>query len=75
MVGTMKRILKAHLRANPKAKKHEKVIKETIKALNTLKDTGFGNTGYRLGSAYGGTKAPQGTTRREMPSNKMTYCA
>jgi hypothetical protein len=72
----MKRALKKHLRANPKAKKYAKVIRETLKALDTLKDSGFADGGYRLGSAYGGSKNPRGgSARRTLPSNKMTYCA
>lgn len=71
-----KNALQKHLRANPKAKKHEGVIRDTIKALKSLKDSGFTQSEYTLGSPYGGSRNPQDSpTRKVAPGSKMTYCA
>jgi hypothetical protein len=70
-----KRDLDKHLRANPKAKKHSKVIKETLKALDSLKESGYGDEGYSLVSPYGGDKSPYGATRRAATDVKLTYSA
>lgn len=68
--------LEKHLRANPAAKRHGRVIKETLKALQALKDAGVSEHHYGLGSTYGGSKKPrEANSRKLIPSLKMTYCA
>lgn len=71
-----KNALDRHLRANPKAKKHEDVIRSTLKALKELKDSGVTETGYDLGSPYGGNRDPRDdASRKVLVGTKMTYCA
>jgi hypothetical protein len=57
-----KNTLAKHLRRNPKARRHANVIKETLKALEALKDAGMASPGYGLQSPYGGSKAPDASS-------------
>jgi hypothetical protein len=41
------------LSANPAAKKHETVIRETLQALRQMHQEGFGGEGYRLVPPFG----------------------
>jgi hypothetical protein len=71
----MKKIDK-HLLDQPAAKRHGKVIKATLKALEDLKSVGVTARGYALGSTYGGSKRPADSSTRKLgPGVKMTYCA
>lgn len=71
-----KNTLEKHLRANPKAKKHEGMIRDTLKALKELKDSGVTKSGYDLGSPYGGNRDPRDdASRKVLAGDKMTYCA
>ncbi len=68
--------LDKHLRANPKANRHAAVIKDTLKNLQALQEAGLvGPSGYGLTSPFGGSKAPQGSTRKSLVRGKMTYGA
>lgn len=71
-----KKSLEKHLRANPKAKKHEGTIRDTLKILKQLKDFGVTETRYDLGSPYGGNRDPRDeASRKVLSETKMTYCA
>jgi len=66
-----------HLRANPVARQHARVIKDTLKALDDLQKAGLTPAGYELGPAYGGSRAPADQRPRKAVAQmkKMTYCA
>jgi hypothetical protein len=70
-----KKTLEQYLEDNPKAKQHEALIRETLKALKELRAAGFADNEYDLEPPYGGGRQPQkvdNTRRIELPI-KMTY--
>jgi hypothetical protein len=68
----MAKTLKKLLDENPKAKKHQRVIKSTLKALKELRDAGFVVKTYDLASPHGGSREPQDlNSRKSLTSVKM----
>jgi hypothetical protein len=66
--------LEQHLEENPKAKQHETVIRQTLKALEELRAAGFVDNEYDLEPPYGGSGQLQGGNSRRIDlSRKMTY--
>lgn len=70
-----KAALEKHLRANPLAKRHAGLIKDTLKTIENLRKSGIVEAGYTLAPAFGGTKTPVDNPTRKLPKSKMTYCA
>jgi hypothetical protein len=72
-----KSMLAKHLRQNPKARRHAHVIKDTLKALEALKNAGMASPGYGLQSPYGGSKAPDASSsaRKGLSRLKMNVHA
>lgn len=68
-----KRNIKAIIRANPRARKHEKAIVEALKAVDTLAKSGLAGEGYALASPYGGRI--MSTPKTQIAKARMTYCA
>lgn len=52
------------LTTNPKAKKHEKLLREALAEIKKLRAEGFGGEGYRLVSPYGDKRQLKGSTGR-----------
>lgn len=74
-MGKNARLTKA-LRVNPQAQRHARVIKETFKALDSLRKSGFSTTGHELGSPYGGNRSLKDVPEtRSFAISKMTYGA
>jgi hypothetical protein len=72
----MAKTLEELLEENPKAKQHEGVIRDTLRALEKLREAGFVDNGYDLEPPYGGTRDVQDvSTRKAIFTTKMTYCA
>jgi hypothetical protein len=69
-----KSLLEKTLRANPRAKRHKIVIKDTLKALKALNAAGVAGGSYRLTPPYSKKPIGSGATRK-LPKVKMTYCA
>jgi hypothetical protein len=63
---TKQKLVKRLLKANPKARKQEQVIRETMKDLAALRRQGFGGPGYRLIVPFGDKqlRADEGLARR-----------
>lgn len=65
--------LKATIRSNPRAKRHEKTIVAALKAVEKLAASGLPGDTYGLASPYGGKiNTPP---RPSLTKSKMTYCA
>lgn len=71
----MKQNLATFMRANPRSKKHEKAVREALKALDELKSFGFHEDGYELSPSFGGKVLPSSDAKRMPAKVKMTYCA
>jgi hypothetical protein len=68
--------LAKHLRSNPKARRHAAVIKDTLKALDALREAGVTSPGYSLMSPYGRSKVLEpANSRKGLSRLKMNYCA
>jgi hypothetical protein len=68
-----KKNVKAAIKANPQAQRHEKAILEALEAVEKLTAAGLPGEGYGLAPAYGGKIAP--TPKPTLPNWKMSYCA
>ena len=53
-----KKTLEQYLESNPGAKQHERMIRETLIALEELRALGFVDKRYELEPPYGGTRHP-----------------
>ena len=64
------------LENNPRAKKHERVIRETIEAIKKLEKSGISRSEYDLASPYGGKRTTNDQkARRLAPKLKMSFGA
>jgi hypothetical protein len=65
--------IKAAIRSNPRARRHEKTIVAALRAVEKLAASGMPGEGYDLASPYGGRiNTPP---RPSLTKSKMTYCA
>jgi hypothetical protein len=68
-----KQNIKAAIRANPPARRHEKVIVEALKAVDALAQSGLTREDYGLASPYGGRI--NSSPKAPIIKARMTYCA
>jgi hypothetical protein len=69
----MKQNVKTLIRANPRAKRHEKAILEALKAVEKMAADGLPGEGYGLASPYGGRISS--SPKPSVAKVRMTYCA